>query len=168
MTTEEFYGYFEDLTSRNKKILHDADTRPAFFRSIDEFLEAQGNNKVHYPAVVMDNIEGRLAGGTVDGAVDEVDTGILFVEQVKKQNDFALQAQAHDHMKALAMAFIKRMNRDVELCEPRASKILQGFNPLTVKYKLYGPFFDNCFGVHIGFKPQQVINLDYEADDWME
>jgi len=166
MTIENFYAYFKDLSERNKVVLHNDATHKAFFTNVEEFLDAQGNNKVKYPAVVMDNIEGYLTGSSDDGAVDRQETGILVVEQVTKIDNFLLQQQAQDRMKALAISFVKRMKHDVERCEPRAIKLLQDFNATNIKYKVYGPVFDNCFGVHLSFKPEQTISLDYDETEW--
>lgn len=158
-------NYFEQLASEHKGVKH-SETEQHFFRSIDLFLNADSDNKANYPAVVMDNLSGRITGANVDAKTDTMSTGIMFLRKLANIDDAALIDEAHADMKAIAFAFGARMEADTLSCENESLKDIIEFNAASVTYKQYGPVFDNCYGVLLSFQMSNKAAWQHNPDDW--
>jgi hypothetical protein len=159
--------YFQQLASQHINIRHTASERH-FFRSIDHFLNDDGNNLANYPAVIMDSMEGQITGDHADDRIDMMRTGILFIQKVTDVDDDDQIDQAHLSMKALAFSFVAKMEADSLACMETDLKMLQEFSALAVSYKYYGPVFDQCFGVLLSFPLGHIAALEYNPEVWLE
>lgn len=159
-------NYFEKLSAEHKLVQHTSEQKH-FFRTIDDFLNADTDNKSQFPAVVMDSLEGRITGANEDGKTDMMSTGILFVKKLLHIDDTAAIDTAQAEMKALALSFAARMEHDAQLCENRSLKFLQEFMTVSIKYKYYGPIFDNCYGVLVSFQCGHIAEMEYKNDEWI-
>ena len=158
-------AYFEKLSTEHKAVAHSNKSRH-FFRSIDHFLNDDSNNLSNFPAVVMDSLEGKITGQNSDNKTDLMQSGVMFIKKITDSDDDAGIDLVHREMKALALSFVARMERDAQMCETRDSKFLQLFDPLTVKYRIYGPVFDQCYGVHIAFTCGHIAAISFNDGEW--
>lgn len=157
--------YFETLSKQHVKVLH-TEKEKHFFSSIDHFLNADSDNRSHFPAVIMDSLDGRITGANNDGKTDVMNTGIMFVRKLQHLDDDAAIETLQQEMKQLALSFAARMEYDADYCQTNDLKFLQEFHPGSVKYKYYGPVFDNCFGVLMSFQLGNIADWKYDAAEW--
>ena len=154
-----YLHYFQNLTKEHKGI------RDFYIMDIQEPLASIRGNMT-FPAMIMNTLTGNFIAPSHDNTQDELKGGFLIIDHLADLDDFSGEMLMFQNTKQLGLDIISRMNYDLQKCELRALKSIQGFRIDSVSYQMVDGLFDNCFGFLFSFQIVSPIDLIYYASKW--
>lgn len=153
-TISNYIGYFRKIAQEDPEI------NGFYMMDINEILEGL-RSTVKYPALILENLSGSYVVSNLDNTLEVINGGFLIIDHLQNPDDFEGEVVLIDHMKEIGHQVITRILYDQLKCEPMAEKSIPGFDLNTLTFEVFGPVFDNDFGISYSFKISAPIPMEY-------
>lgn len=153
--------YFENIATQLIEIGH-TEEKPHFYRL--DYSELLGSlEDINYPALVLEDYEGKFTGGNSDSMSDIKNVGfsILFSVQI---DDTTAKMSAYDDAENIIKKIVARMLYDRSI----QHELMIGLNFSTIKYTRIGPVHDHSYGIFVEFEVTNPNNLAIDVNDWLD
>jgi hypothetical protein len=151
---ESVIAYFQNLAKNHTELRHSIDKRKTFFFIVDkydlsEFDQALRSELSHYPALLLDGIEGSLNDNGSANYTDEIIISFSILDKAKGKE--AIRA-ARKKAKQIGMQFITRMRIDSNAGKFLVADSNVRFRIYNVNYEPIGRIDPDLYGYIFSFK----------------
>jgi hypothetical protein len=156
-----YIEYFRRIAGEHKEI------NGFYMMDINEILDGL-RSTIKYPALILENLSGSYMASNLDNPLEVINGGFLIIDHLTNPDDFQGEVVIIDRMKEIGHQVIARMLHDHLKCELLAEKAIPFFDTNAVSFEVIGPVFDNDFGILYSFKLEDLLDLEYKEEMWIQ
>lgn len=161
----DYITYFENIAATHKDIMHGVQGKRFFRTTIEELIGAIGNRTIGYPALMLLPLDIRKVGEE-DNRYERSQGGFMILDALKSPEDNERKEQILNVTREICEDIIMKIKKDVDECEPLASKIFVEFDINQVRAREWGPVWDNAFGWSYEFPLMAQYTKTYNPEKW--